>query len=1084
MSVEGENLGVATIYLTVDKTSMDATIGKAKLQLAGMGAEASKQYEAMSASQQKMAQGLVRQAELINKTTAERIAYNAQLKIGGALGDEIAAKALANAQATAAAQNEATAAAKAAEAAQAELAAAEDARFKQIAADAMAEVEARQAITAATLEQARANAALAEAQGVGTGGSAAAVGAIGAGALDASIVRQQIADYAALDAIMGKKVATTEEVAAAEAALDRLQQAGMLSNEQLAETFAALETVTAAETKSLQANTVAQVENAAAARMNSRTQYELGIMLGEVASGNIGRLKRSTAALANSTGLLKALMSPTGQSILGVTAILGTFAVAVEKGEEQVSALDTALINTGDYAGLAATELIAMGNQIDGTIGHARDAIQALTATGKFSGDQIRQLGQAVVDEMALTGKSVEQVVAEFVKLREDPIRASEQLNEAEHYLTTSILQQIDALQKQGDMEDAARIATDARANALRERAQEMEQNLGTLQSVWDSLKKSASFAWDAMLGIGRPTSQLDALDQKYNDLLKQRQAVADVAAGQDPGTFGFGHLPESLKSMSHGTWFGLGGSGFGAQAQQYAASLLPAIDAQVAAARSADMAMQKAQDATDAAKQAQAQIQASGQEGIETLDKLGISLDGYKNKQDKVNAAAEAFYKIWLAGGKLPAGMTFAGSATGTPMPQGAAWEKIKDQLLHGTGHHADPAATALATFQSQVASLTDRSLFVDGDAALTKYVQGVAQLNDEFDKAIAKHADLTKAQAAYDQGMKDLNADLDKSNAKQQAQSQAFTDSLNAQLAARKALINVQLKTMTMGPQEAANYKELAEVTAEATKAEADFVKQHQNHPGALTDDQFKAQYAALKNYWDDVYNLTKERQQDVASLQRDFFAGMHEQIAAFIEETNNQFKQGQQFVQDFTSGFADAFVQFATGAESAKKAFGDFIDQLFADALRIEADKFLAKMLNGFQQGDGAGGGYQDLFGYGYGGASVENGSSSSGGWFSTLLSAFFGGGKAGGGVVDAGHLYKVNEQGPEMLTVGNVDYLMMGSQRGHVTPNDQSLSRLAPSITIVQNIQPTSTRRTADQVAVATARKLRTVQARTA
>src|SRR6185437_14446180 len=163
MAIEGENLGVATIYLTVDKTSMDATIGKAKLQLAGMGAEASKQYDAMSASQQKMAQGLVKQADLINKTTAERIAYNAQLKVGGALGDEIAAKALANAQAAVGAQQDVTAATKAAADAQ----------------DAMAEVEARQAITAATMEQARANAALAEASGAGAaGGAAQAIGAL------------------------------------------------------------------------------------------------------------------------------------------------------------------------------------------------------------------------------------------------------------------------------------------------------------------------------------------------------------------------------------------------------------------------------------------------------------------------------------------------------------------------------------------------------------------------------------------------------------------------------------------------------------------------------------------------------------------------------------------------------------------------------------------------------------------------------------------------------------------------------------------------------------------------------------------
>ena len=70
MAVEGENLGTATIYLTVDKSSMDATIGKAKLELAGMGAEASKQYEAASAGQRKLAESLVRQAESIGKTRA------------------------------------------------------------------------------------------------------------------------------------------------------------------------------------------------------------------------------------------------------------------------------------------------------------------------------------------------------------------------------------------------------------------------------------------------------------------------------------------------------------------------------------------------------------------------------------------------------------------------------------------------------------------------------------------------------------------------------------------------------------------------------------------------------------------------------------------------------------------------------------------------------------------------------------------------------------------------------------------------------------------------------------------------------
>jgi hypothetical protein len=43
-----------------------------------------------------------------------------------------------------------------------------------------------------------------------------------------------------------------------------------------------------------------------------------------------------------------------------------------------------------------------------------------------------------------------------------------------------------------------------------------------------------------------------------------------------------------------------------------------------------------------------------------------------------------------------------------------------------------------------------------------------------------------------------------------------------------------------------------------------------------------------------------------------------------------------------------------------------------------------------------------------------------------------------GRANGGPVGAGGLYEVNERGPEMLTVGDKSFLMMGGRSGHVTP----------------------------------------------
>ena len=59
--------------------------------------------------------------------------------------------------------------------------------------------------------------------------------------------------------------------------------------------------------------------------------------------------------------------------------------------------------------------------------------------------------------------------------------------------------------------------------------------------------------------------------------------------------------------------------------------------------------------------------------------------------------------------------------------------------------------------------ASLTTKSVGVDGDAALTRYVQDVVRLNAEFDKAVAKGADVVKATDEYNEGMKELGQTLD---------------------------------------------------------------------------------------------------------------------------------------------------------------------------------------------------------------------------------------------------------------------------------------------------------------------------------
>lgn len=90
------SLGTAAIYVTANTSSLEAKIEAAKRTVSGLGTAAEAQFNKASASSKKYAESLLRQTEMLGKTRAEQIAFNAQTRLGGELGDKIAAKALAN----------------------------------------------------------------------------------------------------------------------------------------------------------------------------------------------------------------------------------------------------------------------------------------------------------------------------------------------------------------------------------------------------------------------------------------------------------------------------------------------------------------------------------------------------------------------------------------------------------------------------------------------------------------------------------------------------------------------------------------------------------------------------------------------------------------------------------------------------------------------------------------------------------------------------------------------------------------------------------------------------------------------------
>ncbi|PLD83161.1 phage tail protein [Klebsiella pneumoniae] len=264
-------------------------------------------------------------------------------------------------------------------------------------------------------------------------------------------------------------------------------------------------------------------------------------------------------------GQLKDMFGGIGPAIKGVgtyvmglvnpftlaAAAVGFLGLAYYKGTQEQDEFYKSLVLTGNLVGKTSGQLAdiaaSAGIAADSTTGKAASTLNQLVSSGKVAGDSMERVTIAIVKISDATGIATEKLVSDFNDLAADPVAAITKLNDQYHFLTLATYNQIKALQDEGNQQDAARVATDAYANAMQQRANDIHQNLGLLESAWDSLGKTAKGAWDAMLNIGREQTLTDKL-------ATLNENIAEAQKGQKDGGFWnsfsarFTNLPEMIK--------------------------------------------------------------------------------------------------------------------------------------------------------------------------------------------------------------------------------------------------------------------------------------------------------------------------------------------------------------------------------------------------------------------------------------------------------------------------------------------------------------------------------------------------------
>ena len=649
---------------------------------------------------------------------------------------------------------------------------------------------------------------------------------------------------------------------------------------------------------------------------------ELLVIFRELTEGRLTYAFASFTRLLSFTNLLGLALNP-------ITIGIGLLGFAAVKGAEQVTALSTALASTGNSAGTSADELETLAQKIGDSgvrTGVAIDALTKLAETGKFTADQITEIGTAASEFADVTGTAVDKVVQEFVKLQGDPVKASVELNNQYHYLTLAVFDQIDALAKQGDTVAAVDAAEKAYADSLKTRADDIKESLGYVQRAWDAIKDAASSAWNAMLGVG-----------KQQTLEEQLAAAQKAAADQEPVLFGeFGQTGVAQS-----------------QAQQRVRDL----EAQIAARKA-----QEAKQATDAATQQQ------GIAGRQVIDRLEQEFDK-RTKLTKALDEEAAAEKALAAAGKPVSQQEHAQLVADinkryTQKTPGAAGipgaienqqvKQIQDQLKEiqdaykttqadlNSQHQAGLVSDT--SYYSQEKALNDKHLsdlldnYAKQIAALKQGTPGetAKQRIDDQTKINALQTQATNAITDYLKTYSTLSSAQTAADTKRITLAQDYEKHLEDQLDQRKAALDVDIQAMGMGAREAALLKANVEAQKEYNSAVEKTLNTYASSRKTPDDQATRDQnLAGQKKLLTDTVAANADAYEKMTKAQEDWAAGAKKAWQDWADNADNLNTEVGSVTTTAFNGMTDSLTTFVT---TGKLSFTSLADSIIKDLARI--------------------------------------------------------------------------------------------------------------------------------------------------
>lgn len=225
-----------------------------------------------------------------------------------------------------------------------------------------------------------------------------------------------------------------------------------------------------------------------------------------------GQLKDMFGGIGPAARALGAQVAGLVNPFTVAAAAVAGLGYAFSLSAERAAMFREAIALSGNAAGTTVGQLEAASRRISDSVGSRAEAAEALTAmvnTGKVASRDLDQFATTAVRAQRALGTSLDETAKRYAALARDPLQAILKLNDGQNFLTVAVREQIKALESQGRQLEAGELAQRTYDRAMAARITELEGGLSRIQRGWRDAGRDAKAAWEDFTGGGRDLREL-----------------------------------------------------------------------------------------------------------------------------------------------------------------------------------------------------------------------------------------------------------------------------------------------------------------------------------------------------------------------------------------------------------------------------------------------------------------------------------------------------------------------------------------------------------------------------------------------